>query len=241
MTKGKFGLSLAAVAVISFGFVALRQPQCVLLVAGFALLAEKDEWLNRQVMQAILLTVAYYLVDLVIGWIFGGIARLFSWSRLYGAAGAMSSVDAVLSDLVYIALIVLCVIAVLRLVRGKDAAIPFISKMAGGDFTAAFAARPKAPAAPAQAVPSVYTTPQQTTAAPVQPGTQPQAASAPQAGPAVQTAPVATPAPAVQPPAPVQNTAAAPQSVTAPRTCRVCSSVLGKEARFCTVCGTKAE
>ena len=98
MTKGKFGLSLAAVAVISFGFVALRQPQCVLLIAGFALLAEKDEWLNRQVMQAILLTVAYYLVDLVIGWIFVGIARLFSWSRLYGAAGAMSSVDAVLSD-----------------------------------------------------------------------------------------------------------------------------------------------
>lgn len=26
MTKGKFGLSLAAIAVIAFGFVALRQP-----------------------------------------------------------------------------------------------------------------------------------------------------------------------------------------------------------------------
>ena len=48
MKKGKFGLNLAAVAVIAFGFSALRQPQSVLLVAGFALLAEKDEWLNRR-------------------------------------------------------------------------------------------------------------------------------------------------------------------------------------------------
>ena len=53
MTKGKFGLSLAAVAVIAFGFAALRQPQSVLLVVGFALLAERDEWLNRQAMQAL--------------------------------------------------------------------------------------------------------------------------------------------------------------------------------------------
>jgi hypothetical protein len=41
MTKGKFGLSPAAVAVIAFVFSALRQPQSVLLVAGFALLAER--------------------------------------------------------------------------------------------------------------------------------------------------------------------------------------------------------
>jgi len=39
MTKGKFGLSLAATAVIAFGFSALKQPQSVLLVVGFALLA----------------------------------------------------------------------------------------------------------------------------------------------------------------------------------------------------------
>ena len=61
MKKGRFGVSLTAIAAIAFLFTALRQPQSVLLVAGFALLAEKDEWLNRQVLQALLLTIAYYL------------------------------------------------------------------------------------------------------------------------------------------------------------------------------------
>lgn len=68
MTKGKFGLSLAAIAVIAFVFTALRQPQSVLLIAGFALLAEKDEWLNKQSMQALLLTVTYYLAALAADW-----------------------------------------------------------------------------------------------------------------------------------------------------------------------------
>ena len=83
MTKGKFGLGLAVIAVIAFGFCALRQPQSVLLVAGFALLAERDGWLNRQAMQALLLTIAYYLIELVVGWICGGLAWLFAWVGLY--------------------------------------------------------------------------------------------------------------------------------------------------------------
>ena len=101
MTKGKFGLSLAAVAVIAFGFAALRQPQSVLLVVGFALLAERDEWLNRQAMQALLLTIAYYLAELVTGWIFGGLARFFGWVELYGAAGAMGKVGSFVGDALY--------------------------------------------------------------------------------------------------------------------------------------------
>lgn len=136
MTKGKFGLSLAAVAVIAFAFCALRQPQSVLLVAGFALLAEKDEWLNRQTLQALLLTIAYYLAELVTGWVFGGLARLFGWVKLYGAADAMSTAGSFLGDVFYLALIVFSVLAVLRVLRGKDAGLPFISKMMDGDIVA---------------------------------------------------------------------------------------------------------
>lgn len=136
MTKGKFGLSLVAVAVIAFAFAVLRQPMLVLLVCGFALLAEKDEWLNRQAIQALFLTIAYYLVDLVLDWIFGGLARFFGWVKLYGVVSAMSTVGSILNDILYLALIVFSVIAILRVVRGKDADLPFISKMAGGDFSA---------------------------------------------------------------------------------------------------------
>ncbi len=153
MTKGKFGLSPAAVAVIAFGFCALRQPQSVLLVTGFALMAEKDDWLNRQAMQALLLTIAYYLTELVTGWIFGGLARLFGWMDLHGAAGAMGKADAFVGDFLYLALIALSVFAVLRVLRGRDAGLPFIAKMSGGDFAAAFVSNTEPAASPVQAAP----------------------------------------------------------------------------------------
>lgn len=174
MTKGKFGLSLAAVAVIAFGFAVLRQPTSVLLVCGFALLAEKDEWLNKQAMQALLLTIAYYLAELVMGWIFGGLVRFFGWVKLYDAASAMGTAGSFVGDILYLALIVFSVLAALRVLRGEDAGLPFIAKMASGDFTAAI--KPKAGAAPYQ---TQYTPPVQP-AAPVQtPPTATQAASAP--------------------------------------------------------------
>lgn len=173
MTKGKFGLSPAAIAVIAFGFCALRQPQSVLLVAGFALLAEKDEWLNRQAMQAILLTITYYLAILVADWIFGGLAKVFGWVELYRVSSFMSDAGAFVSGILYLALIALCVFAVLRVANGKDAGLPFISKMSGGDFAEAFTSNP--------------THPQQPTPAPT-----PAPTSAPAPVPAPEPAPEAT-------------------------------------------------
>ena len=213
MTKGKFGLSLAAIAVIAFGFAALRQPQSVLLVVGFALLAERDEWLNRQAMQALLLTITYYLTELVTGWMFGGLARFLGWVNLYGVAGAMGKVGSFVSDALYLALIVFSVLAVLRVLRGKDAGLPFIAKMARGDFAAAVKSKTRA-AASAQTVPPAQAAPVGAQYAP------PEQPLAP-----IQTAPVtvqAAPAPAV-------------------RLCPACSAPLQDDFSFCTECGAKTE
>jgi hypothetical protein len=214
MTKGKFGLSLAAVAVIAFGFSALRQPQSVLLVAGFALLAEKDEWLNRQSMQALLLTIAYYLAGLVTDWIFGGLARFFGWVKLYEAASAMSTVDSFVGGVLYLALIVFSVLAVLRVLHGKDAGLPFLSKMADGDIAAALKFNTRAAEASAQTAPPVQAVPTQMQYAPP---AQPPASS--------QTPPIVT----QDEPAP------------APRLCPACSAPLHEDSVFCTECGTKVK
>jgi hypothetical protein len=214
MTKGKFGLSLAAVAVIAFGFAALRQPQSVLLVVGFALLAEKDEWLNRQAMQALLLTIAYYLAELVTGWVFGGLVRLFGLVNLYGAASAMSTVDSFVGDVLYLALIVFSVLAVLRVLRGKDAGLPFLSKMTDGDIAAAIKSKTRTTEASAQTAPPVQAAPIQT-----------------------QYAPPAQPPASSQTPPAVTSDAPAP----AVRLCPACSAPLHEDSRFCTECGAKAE
>ena len=214
MTKGKFGLSLAAIAVIAFGFSALRQPQSVLLVAGFALLAEKDKWLNKQAMQALLLTIAYYLAELVTGWVFSGLVRLFGLVNLYGAAGAMSAVDSFVGDALYLALIVFSVLAVLRVLRGKDAGLPFLSKMIDGDIAAAIKSKTRTATASAQTAPTVQTAPIQT-----------------------QYAPPAQPPASFQTPPAVTSDAPAP----AVRLCPACSAPLHEDSRFCTECGAKAE
>lgn len=169
MTKGKFGISTTAVAVIAFAFAALRQPMAVLLICGFALLAERDEWLNKQTLQSLLLTVTYYLTISVIGWVFGGLSRFFNWVEVYKASSAMNNVNSVVGDIIYIAFIALCVFAILRVLRGKDAGLPFLSKMSGGDLTEIFSQKAKAQTAPAgyappQTAAPVYTPPVQSPA-----------------------------------------------------------------------------
>lgn len=131
----------------------------MLLVVGFALLAEKDEWLNRQAMQALLLTIAYYLAELVTSWVFGGLARLFGLVNLYGAASSMSTVDSFVGDVLYLALIVFSVLAVVRVLRGKDAGLPFLSKMADGGIAAALKPKTRTAEASAQTAPPVQAAP----------------------------------------------------------------------------------
>ena len=130
------------------------QPQSVLLVAGFALLAEKDDWLNRQALQALLLTIAYFMATLVTGWVFGGLAQIFGWAGIYSAASALQTVNTVVGSLLYIALVVFAVLAVLRVLRGKDAGLPFLAKMAGGDLAAALQKSAKTKSAKTKSAPT---------------------------------------------------------------------------------------
>jgi hypothetical protein len=211
MKKGKFGLSLSFIAVIAFGFAAFCQPLAVLLICGFALLAEKDEWLNKQVLQALLLVVFYDLVILVVDLLFNGLSWLLGTLHAYGAQSAMLTVNSFIDGLIYIALIVFAVIAVVRVVQGKDAGIPLLSKLAVGDLSKAFTPKPQAPV-PMQTVAaqSVYQ-PTQYYAQPVQ-SVHPQ---------------------------PVQG--AYEQPGASPKKCPTCGAPLQPGSVFCTSCGTKVE
>jgi len=215
MTKGKFGLSLVSIAVMAFAFCVLQQPQPVLLIAGFALIAEKDEWLNKQVFQALFLTIAYYITNLVLGWVFVGLARFFGWIDVYKIQNAFLTINSVVSNLLYIALVVLSIIAIFRLLQGQDANLPFISKFATGDLSAVLKKTEK-PHTPGQysAVPPVQNIPTQ-----AQYETRPQTAVNSEA-----------------PSAPITETPAVSE-----RVCPSCHAPLKDDSRFCTQCGTKVE
>lgn len=129
MKKGKFGISLVAIAVIAFSFGVLKQPQSVLLIAGFALLAERDEWLNKQVMQALLLIVTYYVAVFVSNFILGGFAQSLIFLEFYKAGEAITKVNAFIIGVFGIVLIIISILAILRILKGKDAGLPYISKI----------------------------------------------------------------------------------------------------------------
>ena len=221
MTRGKFGINNTAVAVIAFVFAALGNPLAVLLVAGFALLAERDEWLNRQTMQALLLNLVYTVVNLVLGWVFGWIVWFFAEVKAFDVAKFFNDAETYVRDALYVALIALCVLAVLRVMKGKEVKFPLISKIASGNITAAlkktvpavpqyapqyappYAPSQVVPTPPAQTAPPPYASPQETPAAP--------------------------------PPAPMAQ-AAAPQV----KYCLQCGASLSADAVFCHVCGERS-
>lgn len=152
MKQGKFGLSLPSIAVIVFVFVGLRMPEAVLLITAFAFLAERDGWLNKQVVQALLLITTYYVVGLALSLVFDIFGKIFSTAKAYGALSVISDIHSWAGDILYWALLALSVYAILRLIQGKGADIPLLAKMSEGDFSAALAREPKPAAIPARKV-----------------------------------------------------------------------------------------
>ena len=148
LTKGKFGISPVAVAVLAFCFAVMEQPLAVLLICGFALLAEKDEWLSRQTLQALLLVVVFYIASMITGLVFGFLGGFFLGAGFYRASSVMTSINVGIDGILGLGLLVFTVIAIVRVLRKEDAGIPWISKLASGDIQEAFRRAPKPPVNP---------------------------------------------------------------------------------------------
>ncbi len=132
MKKGKFGLPLSIPAVIAFVFAAINQPIALLLIAGFAILGEKDEWLNKQVIEATLLCAVYNLILLLLNIFFNAFNKIFDWADAEDAIYIFNDLHSLINYLVLIGLIAISVIAIIKLLCGKDANLPLLSKIASG-------------------------------------------------------------------------------------------------------------
>ncbi|MDW7656533.1 MAG: hypothetical protein SCM11_05080 [Bacillota bacterium] len=217
MTKGKYGLSLVAIAILAFVLAFFGLLEALILFLAFALILEKDQWLSRQVFQAFYLRLAYVILLTVIDWIFKVINAFFGLFSAFRVINFFNSVQSIIQFLLYVGLFAMALIAVLRLAKGKDAGLPLISSLVDKTFgiikpKAKPQAQPQQAYQPPQAAPyqapvpsaQVYQPPA-AQAAPPPPAPAPVEEAVPQAAPAQEAPPSKTAeetTPAEAPPAP---------------------------------------
>lgn len=124
MKKGKFGVCLWFYAVLAFVLAFLGQVLLGALLLGFVVATEKDEWLTRQTIEALCLSIFASVVSSVLSII----NRVFSYIPLVGSA--VSDVFSWLNWLVSIAVLVFVIIGIVQTAKGKDASIPVFSSIA---------------------------------------------------------------------------------------------------------------
>ncbi len=127
MRKGKLGISLVFYAVLAFVLAFLRQTTLCFLVLGFVLVAERDEWTSRQVMQASFLSLVGSVVSGVLG-IFDVLERIPLAGYLF--TGVFSFIDGIVSLIILIFVIV----ALVKVAKGQDANLPLLSSLANRAF-----------------------------------------------------------------------------------------------------------
>ena len=140
------------------------------LLLGFVIVAEKNEWLTRQVIQAFFLTIIVSVINAVLD-----LLNIFGNVPIVGTA--IGVVFNVISTIVSIVVLVFVIIAMVKVVKGQEANMPLLSKLANRAYgiiekkvytqaAPANYAQPQAPQAPQVPVqPQAPQAPQ----APVQP------------------------------------------------------------------------
>ena len=95
MKKGRFGIVFSFYAILAFILVILKMPLLGALLFGFVTLAERDEWLGRQTLQAFLMSAVVVFLGKLFSWINSLIPGYFFFS------GALNVITSLLSVLVY--------------------------------------------------------------------------------------------------------------------------------------------
>lgn len=156
MKKGKFGIVLCFYPIAAFACVILKQPVLCALLLALAIFAERDEWAIRQTLQA-------WALSLVVCLFSEAIPLTVSVFQLSFVSDFLQTVSLVFSTVVYLAAIVFSILAIIRVMKDREADIPLLSEIAyrvcgkqkpkkwpAAQFPPAYV-QPQAPVPPAQA------------------------------------------------------------------------------------------
>lgn len=123
MKKGNFGIRLAAYGVVAFFLAYMGAATLLFLLLGVALLAEKNEWTVRQILQALVLCYVASVVRSIFGIVdfIGNIPLLGTlWNVLTGIVYAV----------VDLAVLVCAIVGIVRNLKDEDASIPVARRFA---------------------------------------------------------------------------------------------------------------
>lgn len=123
MQKGKYGIYLWFYAVVAFILAFLGETLLCGLLLGFVIIAEKDEWLSKQVIQAFFLSLFSSTVSYVLSNI-----NIFQSVPLIG--GVFTGICNVINFFVSIAILIFAIIAIVKTAKGQDAGVPGFSALA---------------------------------------------------------------------------------------------------------------
>lgn len=145
MQKGKLGIRLCFYTVLGFILAAIGASTLLFLLAGVVLLVEKDEWANRQIIQAVFLC----LIESVVSNILYEVGKFFTGSIL---GNVWYKVDSGVMIVVSIIVFAFCIVGILKNLKGEDAEIPLANSFADWAYGVAAEKKPvAASAASAQA------------------------------------------------------------------------------------------
>ena len=133
MTKGKYGIYLWFYAFLAFVLVALGQTTLCALLLGFVIVAENNEWLTKQVIQAFSLSLVATVLNRVIDWIGTALNNLLGGLH-HMVGNIISVVFDVFGGLVTLLVLALVVWAIIKVVKEKDAKLPGLSILANKAF-----------------------------------------------------------------------------------------------------------
>ncbi|HOV68829.1 MAG TPA: hypothetical protein PLZ84_00730 [Clostridia bacterium] len=150
MKLGKYGLSLAAVGALSFVLCFLGVIEALILVLAYCVIVEKDQYLIKQSLQALYLLIAYNLIITAIGWIFSFFIWLFKLVSAYEVVESIMNINSFVDGVIYVGLFVLSLLAVINILRGRDAGVPLINTLADATMGKVIPKAPPCSAYPAQ-------------------------------------------------------------------------------------------
>lgn len=141
MEKGKYGIYLWFYAVMAFVFTAIGETTLGILLLGFVLVVEKNEWLTKQVLQAFCLTLFKILTRQILSrlsisnFIYSPDKYLYNTrSILYTLTNGLNYLISWINSLIGLFVLILCIVGIIKVVKGQDAGIPLIAKLVNRAF-----------------------------------------------------------------------------------------------------------